>query len=220
MTLREPPNAVDVIASGIHDAKNSMFDALTRIGIAMQAIHAGQAAAALPALAETERAVAASAERLSKLLSAYRLTRHENPVSMLPMDVGSLLEDVVLRVRASGAEGIAITTACQCDGFWVCDRELVADCLVNALQNALRHARKQVRLTAAEVDGMLCLDVADDGPGLPAELPDHPDGTHSGVGLFIARRIAELHQRHDRHGELDLHNGGPLGGAVFALRLP
>lgn len=220
MTPIEQPQAVDVIASGIHDAKNSMFDALARLGIARQAIQAGTATAALPALAEIERAVAASAERLSKLLSAYRLARHENPVSMLPVDIRSLLEDVVLRIGASGEGSPAITTACNCDGFWVCDRELVADCLVNALQNALRYARARVHLSAEEIDGQLHLGVSDDGPGLPSQLPDHPDGTRSGVGLFIARQIAELHQRHGRHGLLHLHNGGPLGGAVFELRLP
>ena len=45
----DQPHAIDVIASGIHDAKNSMFDALARIGVAIQAIHEGRAAAALPA---------------------------------------------------------------------------------------------------------------------------------------------------------------------------
>ena len=44
----EQPHAVDVIASGIHDAKNGMFDALARIGAAMQSIRDGEPAAALP----------------------------------------------------------------------------------------------------------------------------------------------------------------------------
>jgi signal transduction histidine kinase len=216
----EQPQAIDVIASGIHDAKNSMFDALARVGVAVQAIHAGKAAAALPALAEIETAVSASAQRLSKLLSAYRLLRHENPVSMMPVDVPGLLEDVVIRVHENDADGIALSTECSFPGVWVCDRELVADCLINALQNSLRHARSAVRLAAEEADGQLVLTVADDGPGVPDELPAHADGTHAGVGLFIARRIAHLHERHGRHGTLELGNGGPLGGAVFRLALP
>lgn len=220
MMQLEPPNAADVIASGIHDAKNGMFDALARIGVAVQAIHEGLPAAALPALAETERAIAASAERLSKLLSAYRLARHENPVSMMPVDVRGLLDDVLIRARESADDGIAVTATCRCDGIWVCDRELVADCLVNALQNALRYARREVRLEAADEGGRLALSVADDGAGFPAEAPAHADGTRSGVGLFIARRIAQLHERHGRHGTLELGNGGPLGGAVFRLLLP
>jgi hypothetical protein len=216
----DQPLAIDVIASGIHDAKNSMFDALARVTVAVQAIHDGKAAAALPALAEIETAVSASAQRLSKLLSAYRLLRHENPVSMMPVDVPGLLEDVVMRVHENDADGIALTIASRFQGFWICDRELVADCLINALQNALRHARSTVRLEADEIDGQLVLTVADDGPGLPEVLPSHSDGTHSGVGIFIARRIAHLHERHGRHGALELCNGKPLGGAVVRLILP
>jgi signal transduction histidine kinase len=220
MTLIDQPQAVDVIASGIHDAKNSMFDALARIGIASQAIRDGRSDDALPALAETERAVVASAERLSKLLSAYRLARHENPVSMLPVDVRELLEDALLRLSADRRRDIVLEPQCGYDGFWVCDRELVTDCLVNALQNALRAARTKVRLEAAAAPEGLALTVADDGPGFPPELPEHADGTQSGVGLFIAHRIAQLHTRNGRRGHLGLENGGPLGGAVFRLVLP
>ena len=61
---------VDVIASGIHDAKNSMFNALARIRVAVQAIDDGKAGVALPALTDAETAVIAAAERFSKLLSA------------------------------------------------------------------------------------------------------------------------------------------------------
>lgn len=220
MTKIDQPHAVDVIASGIHDAKNSMFDALARIGIASQAIRDGRSDEALPALADTERAVVASAERLSKLMSAYRLARHENPVSMLPVDVRELLEDALMRLSSDRKGGIAVEMQCGFDGFWVCDRELVTDCLVNALQNALRAARTAVRLEAAAVPEGLALTVTDDGPGFPPDLPADTDGTQSGVGLFIARRIADLHSRHGRNGHLSLENGGPLGGAVFRLVLP
>ena len=106
------------------------------------------------------------------------------------------------------------------DGVWICDREVVADCLVNALQNALRHARREVHLDAAEIDGQLVITVADDGPGFSDQTPSRASSEHSGVGLFIAQRIAHLHQRHGHRGELRLSNGGPLGGACFELRLP
>lgn len=220
MELSNVPLADDVIASGIHDAKNNMFDALTRISSAIQTIRDGQGENALPFLAETEQAVLASAERLSKLLSAYRLTRHENPVSLLPVNVHDLLEDAVLRIAPHRRSDLVIESRCQVDGFSVCDRELVTDCLVNAMQNALRAAQHKIRIEAAKINGGLELTVADDGPGFPDTLPAHSQGAHSGVGLYIARRIAHLHVRHNQHGELTLENGGPFGGAVFRLFLP
>ncbi len=220
MELPNVPLAVDVIASGIHDAKNNMFDALARIGSAIRTIRDGQGEAALPILTETEQAVLASAERLSKLLSAYRLTRHENPVSLLPVNVNDLLEDAVLRIAPHRRADLAIESHCEADGFWVCDRELVTDCVVNAMQNALRFAQRKIRIEAAISNDHLELTVADDGPGFPANLPAQSPGEHSGVGLYIARRIAHLHMRHDQCGQLKLENGGPLGGAIFRLILP
>lgn len=219
MMDKDTPHAVDVIASGIHDAKNGLFDALARISAASKSIREGEPAAALPVLAETEQAVLAAAERLSKLLSAYRLARHENPVAMVPVNVRGLVEDVLLRVDASRGN-IMVDSACRCEEVWVCDRELVADSLVNALQNALRHARSRILFDADVTDGWLRFTVSDDGPGVPDELPAYGDGTRSGVGLFIARRIAQLHVRHGRHGRFSIANGGGLGGAVFTLELP
>lgn len=221
----ETPLTVDVIASGIHDSKNGLFDALARIGAAIQSIKAGTPNDALPVLEETEQAVLSAAERLSKLLSAYSLARHENPVAMVPVDVRELIEDVIIRVGANHG-ALAIESSCRCNDPWICDRELVADCMVNAVQNALRHARSRVRVEAEVSAGWLRLTVADDGPGFPDTLPSHRNGTQSGVGLFIARRIAHLHERHNRKGELTLSNGnggsagGDLGGAVFQLTLP
>jgi len=220
MELSNVPLAIDVIASGIHDAKNNMFDALARINSASQMIRDGKSGEALPILAETEQAVLASAERLSKLLSAYRLTRHENPVSLLPVNLHDLLEDAVLRIAPHRRADLVVESHCEIDGYWVCDRELVTDCLVNAMQNALRFAQHEIRIEAAMANARLELTVADDGPGFPTTLPAQLPGEHSGVGLYIARRIAHLHVRHNQHGELKLENGGPLGGAIFRLFLP
>lgn len=216
----DTPHVIDVIASGIHDVKNSLFDALARVYAARQAIRNDRAADALPALAETEHAMSTGAERLSKLLSAYRLARHENPVSMMPVELSGFLDDVIARVRYSRQDDVQIVLDRRGPDFWVFDRELIADCLVNAVQNALRHARQQVHLRVGDADGQLLLSVADNGPGFPDHLPSHADGTHSGVGLFIARRVAHLHRRHDVNGELLLGSDASLGGASFQLLLP
>ena len=204
MELPNVPLAVDVIASGIHDAKNNMFDALARIGSAIRTIRDGQGEAALPILTETEQAVLASAERLSKLLSAYRLTRHENPVSLLPVNVNDLLEDAVLRIAPHRRADLAIESHCEADGFWVCDRELVTDCVVNAMQNALRFAQRKIRIEAAISNDHLELTVADDGPG-------RRRGDHGKYGRGV-RGLGSEQGRGGRRGQRlppdRLHPGG------------
>jgi two-component system, OmpR family, sensor kinase len=85
------------------------------------------------------------------------------------------------------------------------DRVRLEQALGNLIDNALRHGRGDVELTAAEVNGAVELHVADHGPGMPPEFIDRaferftradPARGHSGgagLGLSIVRMIAEAH---------------------------
>jgi len=81
---------IDVLASGVHDTKNTLFDALSRIGAVRDTLASSGSARRKPMalLAEAHVAVERSADRLAKLLSAYRLIRQENPVVLLPTPLG------------------------------------------------------------------------------------------------------------------------------------
>ncbi|MDD5302949.1 MAG: PAS domain-containing sensor histidine kinase [Elusimicrobia bacterium] len=97
------------------------------------------------------------------------------------------------------------------------------------LSNAIKYSPKGAIIRARlERDGdAAVLSVSDAGPGLPpslrgqvfdltrlpaADLP--PRGRGLGLGLSIARRLAELHG-----GSIDFADG-PDGGTVFTVRLP
>lgn len=215
-----PPDAdfVDVLASGVHDTKNTLFDALGRIDAVRRLLPAATAEAeAANLLAEASAAVERSADRLAHILSAYRLMRRENPVALLPAPLDDLAEYVRLRAASewSGPAELSVTAA---DEVWILDRELVADCLVNALLNAARHARASVALEFRVDGGWLRIGVTDDGPGYPPGVlrGEEPAGS---IGLFLAERLAALHRRGDRQGRLTLSNR-PEGGAQFLLTLP
>jgi signal transduction histidine kinase len=211
---------VDIIASGVHDAKNVIFDALTRIDVAREHARGGQAADAVPLLDEAAVALDRAARGLATLLSAYRLERHENPVALLPVVVADLIEEVLLRAGSGGGEGLPVLEAfCACDQIWLLDRELVEEALVNAIQNARRYARRRIRLGAEVAGDWLNLRVEDDGPGFDGDASTRR-GSGGGVGLIVGRRIARLHARHGKSGRLELVNGGELGGAVFSMWLP
>lgn len=213
---------VDVIASGVHDTKNVLFDALMRIGVAAHEVSGNRRDEALDLLKDAGASVEQATNRLSTLLSAYRLARHENPVVLMPVLVGDLVEYAALRSPPSAQDQsrVHIVRSEVCPDTWLLDRELVADCLVNATLNALRFAVSRIRISATAENGWLVIKVEDDGPGFSPELTSHPARMQSGVGLFVARRIAALHRQHGRHGRLILENGGAYGGAVFTLMLP
>jgi signal transduction histidine kinase len=97
--------------------------------------------------------------------------------------------------------------------------------LDNLIQNGLRHSPRdgEVGVRVSGARGWGCLRVRDDGPGIPpgdrrrivraGERGSAPRGHGKGLGLAIAREIAEAHG-----GRLTLDPGGP--GACFRLSLP
>lgn len=198
---------LDILASGVHDTKNQLFIAESRVTEAEQQ-HAID-------LGEVHYAIASAANRLSQTLATYHLLRQDPHLAIVPVIVSDLCEEVVLAHKRHLADhAIALNVDCTVDDAWPMDRDLVNDVLNNAIQNAARHARQHIDFSVhADAEG-LHFYIADDGPGF-AELPPT-----SGSGLLLAERLANLHENHGRHGRLVLTNDGPLGGAVFAFHLP
>jgi signal transduction histidine kinase len=143
--------------------------------------------------------------------------RHGASLAIVPTVVADLCEEVKLaQAKHLEQAGIRLGLVCSVLDEWPLDRDLVGDILNNAVQNAGRHARSRVELSAVLEGGELVLRVEDDGPG----FADPSTATAGGTGLLVGERLAALHVRRGRSGALFLSNGGRLGGAVFELRLP
>lgn len=137
-----------------------------------------------------------------------------------------LLGDVLDEIRAAiGPEEVA--RACfeapgSAETPMDADFDQIYRILLNLLRNALAAGATYVQVTTAREAGSLLIDLADDGPGIPAEVRSRlfaenpgsriPGG--SGLGLAIAWELARNHQ-----GELQLLHTGPEG-TVFRLVLP
>jgi signal transduction histidine kinase len=198
---------LDILASGVHDAKNQLF-------VAESLIASAELEHGLD-MGEARYAVEAAAERLSRTLTAYRLLRQGEQASICPVIVGDLCAEIALaQQRHLAAKHIRLEVDCQVIDECLFDRDLVTDMLNNAVQNAARFARSEVRL-GAWLDGETTVfRVEDDGPGYASLPPSF------GIGLMVAERLAIIHHRQGRHGSLHLTNGGRLGGACFEVRLP
>jgi len=145
-----------------------------------------------------------------------------------PADMGEIARQSLV-LQEVAYPGIAFTLDASAPlPPMVCDRRQIAQALTNVLQNAAQAvaARQErdagpgsVRISVEAHDRWLMIQVADDGPGLPAEqrhrltepyVTTRARGT--GLGLAIVKKIVE-----DHHGTLDLEDA-PGGGAVVTMR--
>ncbi len=109
------------------------------------------------------------------------------------------------------------------------DRDRLQQVLTNLLDNAVKYspAGEEVKVTALQLDSHLRIEVADHGPGIPSDQQrlifekfgrghsaGSPGKPGTGLGLFIARSIAEAHG-----GSLEVSSAPDLG-ATFTLTLP
>ena len=102
------------------------------------------------------------------------------------------------------------------------DREQLYRVLSNLARNAMEAGAGRIALRAAQVEQVVAILVADDGPGIPAAARDglfqpfagstRRGGT--GLGLAIAREIMRAHG-----GDVTLQETGP-GGTHFRIELP
>jgi len=135
------------------------------------------------------------------------------------------VRDLVAWALESSGEAIGPTLEVRgVEGVVRVDGERVARMVGNLLRNAREAAGEQgrVRWTVRRESGALVLVVEDSGPGVSAgetERLFQPFVTGkvrgTGLGLFIARRVAEAHG-----GTLSAGSSEELGGARFEARLP
>ncbi|MGW2344861.1 sensor histidine kinase [Streptomyces sp. NPDC001661] len=162
-------------------------------------------------------------ELAADLLLLARLDAGEKPGGA-GVDLAALVrEELSQRTGDRVPVAVDVTAVPQVSG----SRGQLARVLGNLVDNAQRHARAGVRVAVRAEGGRVVLSVADDGQGVPdgereriferfVRLDDARtrDGGGAGLGLAIARDVAE------RHGGSLTVRSAPEGGALFELELP
>jgi len=145
------------------------------------------------------------------------------------VDVGALVRDAVAGVELMQDE-VRVTADVRGELPHVRgDRDRLQQVLTNLLDNAIKYspAGEEVGVSAYRQDSRIHIEVADRGPGVPADqrglifekfgrgaTAGSPGTPGTGLGLFIARSIAVAHG-----GSLELSPSRGKG-ATFALTLP
>ena len=181
---------------------------------------------------EFARVIRIESERLSRLvdnvLDFDKLERGEKTVQLRTLDARSVVERAWKSVEPSlSSEGFDARWKAGEGNYTVeGDPDAITQILLNLLSNAEKYGAdgREVELRS-RVDGRhLVLEVADRGHGVDGEAREQifepfvrtesEDAPGSGMGLYIARRLAEA-----QHGRLE-HRARAGGGSVFRLTLP
>jgi Na+/proline symporter/nitrogen-specific signal transduction histidine kinase len=193
--------------------------------------------------AEADRFLAiilSETKRLTRLidqtLDLARLASGEADWQITQLDPATVIRDAAQVVEPLAREK-GVRMALDLAPGWVCaDRDRLLQVFVNLLSNAVKFvpaASGSVEVTALLQDGVWCIDVGDNGPGVAEQDRERifnrftrtradGRGGGTGLGLAISRRIVEhfggrvLAVAPKGPGE----GGGAVGGALFRVTLP
>ncbi|MBN2495470.1 MAG: response regulator [Deltaproteobacteria bacterium] len=167
---------------------------------------------------------------IDDLLDLSRLEESRLELKKRPVNLAGIVGRMVDTARSMAErKGISIALDRQAEPEVEADEEKIEKVIVNLLSNALKFTLPggEVRLVVCAQDGEACVEVRDNGIGIPAsELESIFDRFHqvdggtnrsfrgSGLGLALARELAEMHG-----GRIEVES--ELGaGSVFRLLLP
>jgi signal transduction histidine kinase len=165
------------------------------------------------------------------LIDAARTLTGQMSITRTPVILGQVLRDAISTVETFAHTKhivMQVTPADLGDGIRLqADGRRLQQVIWNLLFNATKFTPDGgiIRIKVGCADGMVAIDITDSGQGIEADdLPNvfnaftlqrDNNATGLGLGLYIARRIVELHR-----GTLSVSSPGRGQGATFAIRLP
>jgi PAS domain S-box-containing protein len=171
-----------------------------------------------------------AATRCSRIVKSYLAIARKKPEARTQVQVNGLIE-AALDFNAYGLRTADIEIVRQLAANLpelLADGDQLIQVFMNLIVNA-QHALQRVapprrlRVTSRREDGGIRIEVADNGPGVPAEVASQifepffttkPQGVGTGIGLSVTEGIVTAHG-----GEIHLEQA-PDGGAAFTIWLP
>jgi heavy metal sensor kinase len=219
------------MADASHELRTPIATSRTAVSVTLKQPHRDEAE-----YRDALRIVEDQTWRLTRIvddmLTLARADAGEYPLRSISFYLDELVQDVARGARVLARAGAKIEVSAPAETPFTGDEDLLRRMLLNLVDNALQHVSPtgEVRLAIEQAEGEVRIVVSDNGPGIPIDAQAHiferfyradrarsrrdaTEGTGAGLGLAIARWIAEAH-----HGRLTLvrsDSAGTIFQAVF-----
>lgn len=217
--------AEELVTVLAHDLRNHLAPIRGRVEMVHRRAVREEHPANLRDATELRRSVDHLGRIISDLLDVARIDQGLFELTIEPTDLAALVRDAA---AALAVASITIEVDAPAELSVNVDRARVRQAVENLLANAMQHGPMNstviVQVTATESGGQPCavVTVIDQGPGIdPQLLPRLFDrfakasrSAGLGIGLFLARQIAEAHG-----GRLEVTSSS-VNGTQFSLFLP
>ncbi len=171
------------------------------------------------------------ASMIEDLIDAARTLTGQMSIKREPVSLGRVLRDALSTIEVSASEkqiALSIVPVDYADSVELsADPRRLQQVIWNLLLNAVKFTPEggAIRLRVASTQEQVQIEVTDSGQGIAADdlphvfgaftLQTHANATGLGLGLYVARRIVELHD-----GTLTVTSPGRDLGTTFCIRLP
>lgn len=199
--------AGELTAGIVHEVRNGLGTIVGYARLIEKAVPAAEGR-------EAAAGILAECQTLETVVRRFMDFVKDETLNLAPLDLASVLRRVVARESRGRPGGLVRMDDPTGLPPVVGDEEMLERAFENLVRNALEAAGPQGHVdvsVGSEKDGTVCVRVADDGPGLPADLrtprpfyTTKPGGL--GLGLPMAVKIVGLHE-----GEIAFAGVSPHG---------
>lgn len=215
--LRERSEMLDVLAHEVRQPLNNASAALQSAAAILANVGDGTAATRL---GRAQKVIGEVTAGVDNTLAVAALLARPDPIGRTDCDVDTLIDVAIADMPAAERPRISVERATLTRTVSM-DMNLMRLALRNLLSNALKYSPPgspvQIHVTDSDEPLALIIDVSDRGPGVEAQvLPrlfergsrgtEPRNESSHGLGLYIVRRIMELHGSSVR-----LHRNSPEG---------
>lgn len=212
-----------LLAGVAHELNNPLSVVLTQVVLLHEQ-------ATDPEVLQRAERIRAAADRCARTVRSFLAIARSKPPSRGRVRLAEVVE-ATLELTAYGlrSSGVAVERVLPADlpDVWG-DADQLGQVVMNLVVNAEQALRgragpRRLRIAASAADGTVALEVADNGPGIPADARSRvfdpfyttkPAGSGTGLGLSICHSIVEGHG-----GGIEVDDA-PGGGARFRVTLP